>query len=94
MKVEVHNRKQIRKYVVQSYVQQDFAHLEAVLLSHDSLCLPLIAGLPRCSDALRGQVSPCCPPLSLSQVNINYLQTYLVAHKVLQLKSETMLVRM
>ena len=79
---------------MQSHVQQDFAHLEAVLLSHDSLCLPLVAGLPRCSDALRGQVSPCCPPLPLSQVNINHLQTHLVAHKVLQLKSETVLVSM
>lgn len=48
-------------------------HLETVLLSHDPLSFPLVAGLPSCSNALWGQVSPCCSPLPLSQVKINHL---------------------
>lgn len=62
------------------------AHLEAVLLGHDPLSFPLVAGLPSCSNALRGQVSTCRSPLPLRQVKIHHLEANLVANKVLQLK--------
>lgn len=70
---------------VQIFTGHLCTHLEAVLLSHDSLSFPLVAGLPSSPDALRGQVSPCRAPLPLRQVKIHHLEAHLVAHKVLQL---------
>lgn len=63
-------------------------YLKAVLLSHDPLRLPLVAGLPGRSHTLGRQVSPRRAPLPLGQVQLSHLQTHLVTHQVLQLQEE------
>lgn len=61
------------------------SHLEAVLICHAALCLPLVAGLPCSTDTSGGQVSSRCPSLLLIQVQLHHLQTYVVTHQMVQL---------
>lgn len=61
------------------------SHLEAVLISHAPLGLPLVARLPSGPDTAGGQVPASGAPLLLIQVELHYLQTDVVAHQVVQL---------
>lgn len=60
-------------------------HLEAVLVSHAPLGLPLVAGLPGGADAAGGQAAPRGAPLLLVQVELHHLQAHVVTHEVVQL---------
>ena len=64
------------------------AHLEAVLVGHAPLGLPLVAGLPGGTDAAGGQVPASGAPLLLVQVELHHLQTDVVTHKVVQLQAQ------
>lgn len=67
--------------------EQQASHLEAVLVSHAALGLPLVAGLPGGADTARGQVPAGSAPLLLIEVELHHLQTHVIAHKVVQLRA-------